>query len=141
MRFFISTILKFTTHFQTSSSSRIHLSKAMLRQYFVFSSNSRQRYFPLLVPGARARRALKAPLQKEQSFAGPHCRLFRALAKSSLQIWLLRGLEEVRGEVCSTCAAPPGCCKNKNTLNQYCQCRRAASHKALSNLNYNEIIH
>ena len=109
MRFFISTILKFTTHFQTSSSSRIHQSKAKLRQYFVFS-NTRQRHFLPRVPGARARGPLKVSLQKEQTFAGLCCKLVRALAKNkfaTLQIWLLRGLKEVRGEVCNTSASTP----------------------------------
>lgn len=45
-RFFISTSWKFTTHFQTGSSSRIHQSKAMLWRYYAFSGKPRQRYLP-----------------------------------------------------------------------------------------------
>lgn len=93
---------------------------------------------PQGVPGARARVSppTKAPLAKEQPFAGPRRKLARAPAKSSLRTWLLRGSRRQGNPFAN---APSGHCKNKNKPVLPPQC--AAAHRTLPNLNYNKIIH
>lgn len=95
MRFLIFTFFKHTPLIQGSSSSRIYRNKAMLWQYFVSSSIARHKESPPVCP-----RASTWPLKARVFYRS----IFRALAKSNLQLWPLRELEEVLGEVCN---APP----------------------------------